>query len=960
MKINNIIGLLLTPLLVGFLVWGMGWWEAPPSPPETEEEDKMASIEGRYLQEYLMTRDPRTGEVPRHRLLAAYAHRKALLAERAPDDLPIFWQERGPNDVGGRTRALLFDANDPTNRTVWAGSVSGGLWRTTNIDANPPNWVPINDLFQNLAISSIAQDPTNPNLLYFGTGECFGNVDAVLGLGIWMSTDGGGTWTQMPAIGGGLFPATPAPPNSPCIIKLVVDNNGNLFAATRWQGVARFDAANNQWVPVLNSLLGVVDGFGNPTLGTNGNFVTDLEIAPNGDMWAAFNADQVYRSTDGGFSWNPASNGLNLTGVQRIQLAVAPSAPGTLYALLSQPNPNPNGVGQTCLGFFQTTDFGANWTALTCPSTTDNQLWYDLILAVDPTDPTRVFAGLVGLYLSEDSGNSWTTLGGIHVDHHMILFDPGDPTRALFGNDGGVYLSTNADNSSPSFIDKNLGYNVTQYYAMALHPDSASNVMIGGTQDNGSHRLTNPGLGAAISILGADGGWCFIDQDTPDIRIASQQFGSFFVSTNGGGSYANFIPANNNRIFITPAGYDDDSNILYISDTPGRLGRLSGIGGVPTFTSDTIPALNGRFLTAFAPGPLTNNRLFVGTNDGRVFQVDNAGTPGGTTFTNLNFTGPGNWISSIAVDPADEGHLLVTLSNYGINSIWETTDGGTTWQSVEGDLPDMPVRWGLFWPTNTDAALIATELGVWYAKDLDGANTQWRPTNDLGFANCRVDMLVTRASDDLIGAATHGRGIYTSDYFSLLNQCTASLTLPGNIPSGLYMAAEFISSDGTVADRTTVVFQAGEYIELLPDFTAERGSNFWALIKDCTPSASRNRDESIAAKEVLLLEEPPEEDELNARNDEDPTDLPAELRLVVHPNPSRSQGHIHLELPESLSVRLYLLNAQGMLVQDFASGFLSAGAYDFTLDAAALDGGMYLVVLRTPREVRTERVVVVK
>ena len=150
-------------------------------------------------------------------------------AERA---IPIYWQERGPNKVGGRTRGLIFDANDPTGHTVWAAGVAGGLWHTTNIEAAAPTWALVDDFFANLAINTIAQDPSNAAILYFGTGgegtpfaggNGVGNIDAVQGFGIWRSMNGGATWDRLPL-----------PNNSFLnVAKIVVTNTGRVFAATR-------------------------------------------------------------------------------------------------------------------------------------------------------------------------------------------------------------------------------------------------------------------------------------------------------------------------------------------------------------------------------------------------------------------------------------------------------------------------------------------------------------------------------------------------------------------------------------------------------------------------------------------------------------------------------------------------------------------------------------------------------
>jgi len=895
------------------------------------------TIARRFTQEYLMTRDPNLNRIPRERILKAYDIAQAKRAMRAGDDLAIFWDERGPNNVGGRTRGVLIDANDASGQTVWAGGVAGGLWRTNDIDAANPTWVPINDLFQNLALSTIAQDPNAPNNMFFGTGECWGNQDAVSGLGVWSSTDGGATWDRMPALN--------ANGTNPCIVKLIVDNSGTLFAATTG-GLRWFNSLNNTWPTLLGN--GVF---------ANSNFITDLEIAANGDMYAATYFDGVYISTNAGTTWNPINTGLPTMNFGRIELACAPSNASTAYVIFADTTTANSGG---CLSFFQTTNSGTSWTAATCPGGFGTQAWYDLILAVDPTDEDRVWAGGVGIFVSADGGANWTGLGGIHADHHAIVYYPNDPDQILFGNDGGMYKSYDGSNASPTFANKNSSYNVTQFYAVAMHPDLGSNYMIGGTQDNATPKFTNPGLSSTSCVLCCcDGGWAFVDEDNPMVQIASTQDGSFNVSTDGGVTFGNIVPGNDDRIFITPAEYDHTANILYYSDLNGRFGRVSDIGGANTNTSDSIPAFGGAKISAFAVSPTIANRVYMGSTNGRLYQVDNADQAGMTTVAFMNNPATNGWMSSIAVDPGNEMHILITLSNFGVNSIWETPDGGTTWTSVEGDLPDLPVRWIIFWPGQNDKAMIATELGVWYTKDLDGTNTVWYPTNEFGLANCRVDMLRARTSDKVIAAATHGRGIYSTDYFHLLDSCKVSLNIPGNIPSGLYMASDFISSDGTVADGSTVIFHAGDYVELLPDFTAEKGSNFWALIKECTAGAllTTGEDESqkgpwaLKAKNVA----PPE-----TVQPQSAFRIPEGGTLRAFPNPARTAGTILFDLPEAGNVRLYIMDTHGQIAATLVSGNMDAGSHSQEFDATTLPGGVYLVVLKANALTRTERIVIVE
>src|SRR5690606_2526551 len=217
--------------------------------------------------------------------------------------------------------------------------------------------------------------------------------------------------------------------------------------------------------------------------------------------------------------------------------------------------------------------------------------------------------------------------------------------------------------------------------------------------------------------------------------------------------------------FINPMDYDHANNTIYAADNAGRFYRWKNVfAATPVDTAQiTVGAFNGAMVTHVRVSPNVPNRVYFGLNNGSVVRVDDAHTPGSVKTGVVIRTGTGS-VSSIAIDSRDENHMLVTYSNYGVTSVFETFNanlGSPTWISVEGDLPDMPVRWALFDPRNSDWALLATELGIWSTDDLNGASTSWSPTNS-GLANVRVDMIRFRSSDNTLLAATHGRGIFTA------------------------------------------------------------------------------------------------------------------------------------------------------------------------------------------------------
>lgn len=699
----------------------------------------------------LMMKDPSLGTVPSERLMAAKRFKDELIRREGPLS-GVQWTALGPNNQGGRSRALLIDANDVSGNTVYAGSVGGGLWKTTNITAASPSWTPVNDLMGNLAVTSIAQDPTNPLVIYFSTGEGFFNADAIRGLGVWKTTDGGVSWNQLASTNNSTFYYCQ---------RIAVNSTGVVFVATQ-NGLQRSADGGSSWTKVLGSGLGIT--------GAGSNLCYDVKIAANGDVYSSL-LGSVHKSTNAGVTFGAAQT-LGIP-VDRVELACAPSDANYVYALCESSNV----VG----GILRSTNGGTSWTSRTEPSDADpgipatdfsrSQAWYDLTIAVDPNNRDILYTGGIDLFKSTDGAGTWNQVshwyGGfgyqyVHADQHLILFKPGSSSEAYFCNDGGVYRTTNANAATPAITDKGANYVTAQFYACAMHPTALNSYFLAGAQDNGSHQFSSGSMQGTIQVTGGDGAFCHIDQDQPQYQFTSYVFNDFYRSTNGGSTWTNVTTTGGD--FISPTDYDDVNNIMYMCNTNNTYRRWNNPQSGNSFSSVNVTALNG-LVSAVKVSPNTNHRVFFGSQTGRVVRVDGANGPGAPTSTNISTGLPSAYVSCVEVQTGNDNHLLVTFSNYGVNSIWESTDGGTSWTSVEGNLPDMPVRWALFNPNNSDQAIIATELGVWSTDNLNGGSTVWGASNS-GLANVRVDMLQLRTSDKLVVAATHGRGLFTSDLFT--------------------------------------------------------------------------------------------------------------------------------------------------------------------------------------------------
>lgn len=767
----------LTGIAVSLALFGV-FYQEPTILSAEEKYSKKEERKGRIpkrdrmdlaiQQEVEFTKDPATGTVPKERLIAAYNYaeqmRTAAVNGRVAGAIPgMSWIERGPKNVGGRTRAIMVDPNDVTRKTVWAAGVGGGLWKTTDITAASPVWTAVNDFFSNIAITAIAYHPGNTQIMYFGTGEGFFNADAIRGFGIFKSTDGGNTWAQLASTTGG---------NYQYIQKIVVNTNGDVYAGTR-NGLFRSADGGTTWSKVLGAGTGAV-----------ADRIADVEISANGTFFAAcglFQQDGVYRSATGlAGSWtkvNTGANGFAASGFHRIELACAPSNANVVYALAT--SSTNNGISQ----ILRSADAGTTWSVRSNPVDADGgigaeftrtQGWYDLTAAVDPNNDNTILVGGVDIFKSTNGGTNWQQIahwyGGfgfqeVHADQHAIVFEPGNSNVIYFGNDGGIYRTSNGTATIPTIDFKSQNYNVTQFYACAMNPTAYSSQFLAGAQDNGSQQYSSLGINNTVEVTGGDGAYCHIDQDQPQYQFTSYVYNNYYRSTNTGASFAG-ITGNNTGYFINPTDYDDLGNNLYASHpTNDNYFVILNAPATNTLTARTVAAFGGSRATHISVSPNTANRVFFGTSNGRIVRVDNANAAGpvGTNITGAGM--PPSTVSCIAIQPGNDNHLLVTYSNYGTNSVWETTNGGTTWSSVEGNLPDMPVRWALFNPSNSLQAIIATELGVWSTDLLSGAATVWGPSNT-GMANVRTDMLQIRSSDNLVIAATHGRGLFSSDVFA--------------------------------------------------------------------------------------------------------------------------------------------------------------------------------------------------
>lgn len=778
------------------------------------------------------------------------------------------WEPLGPGNIGGRTRALVINPENPD--IMYAGGVAGGVWKTIN---GGNSWVALDDLMANIAVGSLAMDPADPNVLYAGTGEGFFNGDSVRGAGIFKTMDGGETWSQIEDTNNSNFYYV----ND----VIVSPNNSNIIYAATRTGIWRSNNAGANWDVVLSSTItgGCLD------LAIRTDQINDYVFASCG----SFVQSIIYRNINAGGngSWDPVKTE---AGMGRVALAIAPSNQDVIYALSASIEENGNYSNGGLYKLFRSTDSGNNWSTrvantsdvklntllLTNPviatlvecnydsaNSYFNQGWYDNTIAVDPIDSDIVWVGGIDLFRSNDGGKNW----GIasywwldpnfpeynHADHHTIVFHPnynGTSNTTMFtGNDGGVHRTTNAraevatgsnatcSNSGTNVHWKalNNNYGVTQFYHGVSYPGGMQ--YFGGTQDNGTLRGTDAtGSEEWIEILGGDGGYVAVDPSNTQVLYAENTRLSIQKSTDGG---VNFSPAtngisesSNNFLFINNFAMDPN-NSSYLWTGGWYLWRTTD--ATKNWVQASAITTGVGSVSAIAIAPSNANYVLAGMSDGYIHRTS-VGMSSGSE-TNWAYTQPTQgYVSSLSFDPNNHNIAYATYSTFGVKHVWRSIDAGASWVSLDGStsgmLPDIPVHSIVVDPENSANLYIGTDLGVFVSKD---TGASWAQENT-GFANVVTESLsINRVNDkNYLFAFTHGRGAWRVALPNDSSPCTDNLNLTNKIVTGVeyFVGCTSISvgPNFRVESNGNVFFTGGTVINFRNGFSIAKGGRLQAKL----------------------------------------------------------------------------------------------------------------------------------
>lgn len=720
----------------------------------------------------------------------------------------------GPANFSGRVVDLEAVPGKPTHFYVVTGS--GGLWKTEN------NGTTFRSIFERpevFALGDLAIAPSNPQVLYLGTGEANNQRSSYWGNGVYKSTDGGETWTHCGLERTEHIGRIVVHPENPDIAYVAA--LGALYRPNRERGLFKTSDGGATWE--TSKWLGEDVGFVDVALSPS---------APNTLLAASYDrrrrawdfresgdGSAIYRSEDAGETWEKAED---IPGGEIGRIGVAMSTrSGVCYAIVENRNPAVEPVEETGIGesstsdeapepsvdpelypfgeqeesaspgalaaapmaggqMYRSEDRGRSWQLVSSDRVGGSPHYYYGQVRIDPNDDDHLWALGVRVYESTDGGRNFE-IGfgrGLHVDHHALWIDPSDSKHALLGNDGGVASTYDGGQKWEVFDQLSLG----QFYAVTVDSRVPYNVY-GGTQDNGSWAIPSQPVTSqpitnrhAVKVGGGDGFYVVVDHENPDLIYAESQFGGLVRLDLATGRSRSIRPdrrrgeASLRFNWMAPLVLDPhDRRTLYYGsqfvhrsrDRGDHWERIS-----PDLSSDDQDRLKGDVphctVTTIAPSPVARGLLFAGTDDGRLWRTSDDGAHWTDLTDRLEGLPPRLWISRVEPSPHDADRVYVSATGYREDLrdafLYLSTDGGETFRSIVNDLPQQSINAVREHPRNPDCVLVGTEFGVFVS--IDGGSS-WNPFgSDLPTVPVHDLLVHPREPDVVLG--THGRGLFVA------------------------------------------------------------------------------------------------------------------------------------------------------------------------------------------------------
>jgi photosystem II stability/assembly factor-like uncharacterized protein len=667
----------------------------------------------------------------------------------------LAWDLAGPTNIGGRITAIGSHTSNPS--TIYAGAADGGIWKSVNAGVN---WTPVFDGWGSQSIGALVVAPSDPALVYVGTGEANASGDSYDGDGVHVTHDGGDSWQYLGLAETRRIGKIALDPTNP--ERIYVAAAGPLFSKDGNRGVYRSTNGGFTWERTLfvSDSTSAIDVLVEPGSPQNVYAAMWERIRRANHRRVGGFTSGIYKSTDFGVTWTLLTNGLPASGptVGRIGLSAAVTAPGTLVAYYCDHPGN-------FMGVYRTTDAGASWARMNdgaLSGITGGFGWYFGQIRIDPTNANRIFVLGVPLYRTTNGGSTWSSVGsGTHVDHHDLWIDPGLNTRVYEGDDGGVFVSANGG----SAWTKSFNLPITQFYAITVdHLNPLQR--LGGTQDNGTLRTSTGSLSDWQNIYPGDGFYCLVDPTNSNVIFAEYQYGGLGKSTDGGFGFVDAVTGINSgdrRNWSTPVVMDPNNpQIMYY----GTYRMWRSVNGATTWSSISPDLTLGNdpgnlefgTITTIAVAKTNPSVIYAGTDDSQVWVTQNLGL----NWTNVAGALPDRWVTRVAVDPTDAGIAYATISGYRndeyLPHVFRTTDFGASWSDISGSLPESPLNALIVDPANPATLYVASDVGVFVTYD---TGASWTPLGSSGLPPAVVSDLALHAPTRTLYAGTHGRSMYS-------------------------------------------------------------------------------------------------------------------------------------------------------------------------------------------------------
>lgn len=742
------------------------------------------------------------------------------------------WQMRGPWNVGGRTRAF---AADVTNEAVLlAGSCAGGMWRSTDsgktwlLTTQLPQEQSVSCLAQDTRSG-------HTNVWYYGSGECYGTSASAtgafyLGNGMYRSTDDGQSWAVLPKTN---YNSTGFSSPWQAIWSVATDpsrTDSSVVYASTIGAVYRSADSGNTWTAMFGgNLNNHYSYYTNVIVTPSGVVYASLSSdGPQRGIWRSADGIHYTNITPPNFPATYNRIVMNYAPANPNQLYFLCNTPG--YGI-----PDTNFEKQVEWNSLWKYTYlsgdgdstGGRWINLSANlphsgGTFDKyncQGSYDMVVSFLPTDTSTLFIGGTDIFRSTSGffddthtahiggyavGASLPAISvypGSHSDEHVFFFSPSNPLIMYNGGDGGLFKTTNDMAANVTWSTFDYGYVTTMFYTVSSdHAVSGSPILVGGAQDNDclfdnamplTNLWTKPIFGDGAFCNIADSGKYFYYEITSGHIFKTQMD----TVTGAVTAFNRMDPVGaSNYEWLSPCVIDPNNNNIMYLGAGKYLWRNSNLSAIPlsnqwdsintgwTKWSDSVP-VTGADITAIGISSSPANLLYFGTSDRNVYRIVNAntGTPTpvnitGTTAPNQFPAGaPGNadpYVTCIAVDPSNGANLMVVFSNYGAHNLFYSSDSGSTWTLVAGNLDgtNQPsLRWATIQHPASGGTIywVAASTGLYATDSLNGKSTVWvqQATNSIGNSVC--NMVDVRPSDGLVAVATHTRGIYTANITSV-------------------------------------------------------------------------------------------------------------------------------------------------------------------------------------------------